>query len=215
MRAYDIALFDLDGTITDSAPGILNSLKYAFTEIGREIPDEETLHKFLGPPLDYSFTTFCGFSAEEAKSAVSLYRSRYNKFCVKETTLFPGIREMLENLSANEVVIALATSKPTVFAKQILEGLDITEFFTAICGSELDKFSSKAEIIQNALDLCNTSGQSVMVGDRLYDIDGAKSVGIDSIGALYGYGSREELETAGATYLASSAEEIAEIITAN
>lgn len=214
---YNTVLFDLDGTIVDSSPGIFNSLKYAFTEMEREIPDEKTLRKFLGPPLEYSFTQFCGFSNADAKTATELYRSRYKDFCVVESELFSGVREMLAELTDSGVVIALATTKPERFANRILAGLGIERFFTAVCGGELSRSERKETIIRESMRLCGVSNPdfAVMVGDRCYDIDGAKSVGIDSIGVLYGYGSREELETAGATHIASSAEEIVEIINAN
>lgn len=217
MTTYNTVLFDLDGTIVDSSPGIINSIKYALAEMEREIPDEKTLRKFLGPPLEYSFTQFCGFSDADAKTAAELYRSRYKDFCVIESTLFPGVTEMLDALKDSDMTIALATTKPERFANQILSGLGIERFFTTVCGGELSITGGKSDIITAALKICGNTNLSaaVMVGDRLYDIDGAKSVGIDSIGALYGYGSREELETAGATYLASSAEEIVNIINAN
>lgn len=214
-KAYDTALFDLDGTIVDSSLGIINSIKYALTEMEREIPDDKTLRKFLGPPLEYSFTQFCGFSDTDAKTATELYRSRYKDFCVIESKLFSGIWEMLTALKNFGVIIALATTKPERFANRILAGFEIERFFTAVCGGEHSSSECKETIIREAMRVCEASNSdsAVMVGDRLYDVNGAKSVGIDSIGALYGYGSREELETAGATYLASSTEGILNIIT--
>lgn len=211
---YKTVLFDLDGTIVDSSPGIINSIKYALTRMEREIPDKKTLRKFLGPPLEYSFTQFCGFSDADAKTATELYRSRYKDFCVVETELYPGVREMLAELTDSGVVIALATTKPERFANQILTGLGIERFFTAVCGGELSRSDRKETTIRESMRLCGVSNPdfAVMAGDRFYDIDGAKSVGIDSIGVLYGYGSREELETAEATHLASAADEIVKIV---
>ncbi len=213
---YRTALFDLDGTLTDSNPGIINSVKYALNRLGREIPSEETLRKFLGPPLVYSFTEFCGFSEEDAIYAAEIYRSRYKDFCVIENALFESVSEMLETLNKSGVTLAVATTKPENMAVRIAEHFGISRFFTAICGSEPDGSNGdKALIIRKALERCRETdlGQAVMVGDRFYDIDGARTVGLDSVGVLYGYGSREELESAGATYLASSAEEITNIIT--
>ena len=212
---YRTVLFDLDGTLVDSSPGIFNSLKYAFTEMEREIPDETTLRKFLGPPLEYSFTEFCGFSAEDSQIAANTYRKRYKDICVTDAALFDGVYDMLERLKAAGIILALATTKPIHFANQVIAGFGIDGFFTAVCGGEPSGRScSKEDIIRNALRLCGNPelSSAVMVGDRLYDIDGAKSVGIDSIGVLYGYGSREELETAGATHIVSSAEEIVKIV---
>ena len=214
-KNFRTILFDLDGTLTDSSPGIFNSVKYALDKMSREIPADEVLNEFLGPPLEYSFEQFCGMDNEQAKRAADIYRERYKDYCVIENSLYDGIYDVLEQLKSAGKILAVATTKPVHFAEQIVSHFEIRKFFTAVCGFAPDGANgSKAGIIRNALKKCGEDdlGQAVMIGDRFYDIDGAKSVGIASIGALFGYGSRPELEKAGADYIASEPYEIAKII---
>lgn len=214
-KMYRTILFDLDGTLTDSSPGILDCVKYALAEMEWKIPDETVLDKFLGPPLKYSFSEFCGMTAEDAEKAAEIYRSRYKDQCVIGNSLYDGIFEMLERLHNAGKILAVATTKPEIMAEKIVAHYGIKRFFTTVCGADPNGANGdKSGIIQTALKICGETDlkQALMIGDRFYDIEGAKSVGIDSIGALYGYGSREELEAAGADHTASSAEEIADII---
>ena len=215
MKRYNTIFFDLDGTLTDSSPGILNSVKYALTEMGREIPDEKVLGEFLGPPLTDSFTQFCGMTDEEANEAADLYRSVYKDKCVTENSLYDGIYQTLESLQMQGKTLAVATTKPIYLAEKIVSHYGIRKFFTAVCGASPDgSGGDKAEVIKMALKVCGETdlSQALMIGDRFYDIEGARTVRIDSVGVLYGYGSRPELEKAGATYIVSSAAEIAELI---
>ena len=215
MKRYNTILFDLDGTLTDSSPGILNCVKYALTEMGREIPDEAVLGEFLGPPMTYSFKTFCGMSEEDANHATTLYRQIYKEKCVTENSLYDGIFQTLEQLKNAGKILAVATTKPEIMAEKIVEYFDIKKFFTVVCGSAPDGANGdKAGVIKTALEICGETdlSQALMIGDRFYDIEGAKTVGIDSVGVLYGYGSRPELEKAGATYIVSEASEIADLI---
>lgn len=208
-------LFDLDGTLTDSSPGIINSVRYALDKMSLKIPDDEVLNKFLGPPLTYSFEEFCGMGAEQAKQAAAVYRERYKDYCVIENSLYDGIYDVLEQLKSAGKILAVATTKPEVMAEKIVSHFGIRKFFTAVCGSAPDGSNGeKAGIIRNALEKCGETdlGQAVMIGDRFYDIEGAKAVGIASIGALFGYGSRSELEEAGADYIASVPKDILEIV---
>lgn len=214
-KNFRTVLFDLDGTLTDSSPGIINSLIYAFDKMSWETPDDEVLNKFHGPPLVYSFEEFCGMDAEQAKQAADFYRERYKDYCVIENSLYDGIYDVLEQLKNAGKTLAVATTKPEVMAEKIVSHFGIRKFFTAVCGAAPDGSNGrKADIIRNALEKCGEDdlGQAVMIGDRFYDIDGAKEVGIASIGALFGYGSRPELEEAGADYIASEPDEIAKII---
>lgn len=215
-KSFRTVLFDLDGTLTDSSPGIFNCVKHALTLLGREIPDETVLKKFLGPPLIHSFTEFCGLDTDTAKEAVRLYRQRYETVLTKENALYDGVEDMLEQLYSGGTAIGLATSKPEKYALQILEGFGIKRYFKTVCGAKPeDNKSEKAYLIEKALGQCSVTDDfstAVMVGDRFYDIEGAKAVGIASIGALYGYGSRPELEEAGADYTASEPSEIVKII---
>lgn len=208
-------LFDLDGTLTDSSPGIINSVRYALDKMNLKIPDDKVLNKFLGPPLTYSFEEFCGMGAEQAKQAAAVYRERYKDYCVIENSLYDGIYDVLEQLKSAGKILAVATTKPEVMAEKIVSHFGIRHFFTAVCGAAPDGSNGKkAGIIRNALEKCGEDdlGQAVMIGDRFYDMEGAKEVGIASIGALFGYGSRPELEEAGADYIASVPYEIAKII---
>lgn len=216
-KNFRTVLFDLDGTLTDSGAGITNCVKYAFDKMGLEAPDEAVLKQFLGPPLMYSFTNFCGMSEERAWKAFDFYRERYCGMdcCVTENSLFDGIYEVLEQLNGAGKRIALATTKPENTADRIVEYFGIKKFFTAVCGAANDGSRGvKSEVIRDALERCGEDdlSRAVMIGDRFYDIEGAKVVGIASIGVLYGGSSREELEKAGADYLVSEPSEILNII---
>ena len=215
MKTYRTILFDLDGTLTDSSPGILSSVKYALTEMGREIPDKTVLGEFLGPPLTDSFRNFCGMTEAEAKEAATLYRSVYKERCVTENSLYEGITETLERLKNAGKTLVVATTKPIVLAEKIVTHYGIREFFTDVCGAAPDGTGGdKAQVIKMALKVCGETdlGQALMIGDRFYDIEGAKTVGIDSVGVLYGYGSRSELENAGATYIVPTAAGIGSLV---
>lgn len=213
---YRTILFDLDGTLTDSSPGIINSVKYALAQMNWEIPDEKTLNEFLGPPLTDSFIRFCGMSGQEAEEAAKIYRSRYTgECCVTENSLYGGIEEVLERLYASGKKLVLATSKPQAIAERIISHFGIRKYFAAVCGSNPDGSNGKkSDIIKKALAACGetTLEAAVMVGDRFYDIEGAKEAGIASIGAEYGYSVPGELENAGADYIAKNPIDILKIL---
>ncbi len=212
---FNTVLFDLDGTLTNSLPGIFSCVKYALNRLGKEIPDDTALKSFLGPPLFYSFRTVCGLSEKDSDTAVKLYRERYTDVMLSENSLFEGVADMLKRLSDAGVLIAMATSKPQQYAEKIADGLGISRYFAVISGaSPDDKECGKAYLIQKALEMLGVSDKqsAVMVGDRKYDIQGAKAVGIRSIGALYGYGTEEELLNAGADFLAETPVAVADII---
>ncbi len=214
-RKFDTVLFDLDGTLTNSMPGIFGCIRYALTTLGREIPDDTALKSFLGPPLFHSFRTVCGLSEEESDTAVRLYRERYSDVMISENSLYDGVSDMLKRLSDAGVSIAMATSKPQKYAEKIADGFGIARYFAAIIGaSPDDKQCGKAHLIERALAAAGASDKqgAVMVGDRRYDIEGAVTCGIHSIGAVYGYGSKEELLSAGADFLAESPLAVADII---
>jgi len=207
-------LFDLDGTIIDSKEGILNSVCYALDKMGREIPDKKDLLCFIGPPLSYSFAAFCGMSKEDSERAVAFYRENYAPRGVYEFSVYPGVETMLKKLSSGGRRLYLATSKPEVFAKKILEKAGLASYFTAVCGSLIPSGRDKKEevisyLVENeALSLDET----VMVGDRSYDAEGAHAVGLVAIGVSYGYGSVKELNRAGFEAIASSPKDLASII---
>ena len=203
--SYDFVLFDLDGTLTDSAEGIVNSVVYALERKGVPYVSKQELRRFVGPPLQASFRDHCGFSEEEAKDAVRVFREYFTEKGIYENAVYEGVPEMLLSLCKAGFKLAVATSKPEAFAKQILERFDLAKYFTVIAGASMDG-TDKPTVIRLALSRLNTepSSRVLMVGDREHDILGAKEVGISSLGVLYGYGSKEELEEAGAAYIAAS-----------
>lgn len=205
MKNYKYILFDLDGTITDSALGITNSVKYALNKLNAPIPPYETLCKFIGPPLLDGFRDFCGFETEKAQAAVKFYREYYETTGLFENAVYDGIPEFLRALKERGKTVILATSKPEKFAKQILEHFDLMQYFDYAAGASMDETRNKKDaVIAYALKECNIKDKSlaVMVGDRHHDIFGAKVNGISCVGVLYGFGNREELEAAGADYIA-------------
>lgn len=205
-------LFDLDGTVTDPALGITNSVMYALKRYGIEVPERSELYKFIGPPLAGSFSEYYGFSEEEGHRAVEVYREYYKDKGIFENKVYDGFEDMLKALKENGASIFLATSKPRVYAKQILEHFEIDKYFDGVVGSELNgERVEKDEVIAYALEK-HSIEDAVMVGDRSFDILGAKRNGLKSVGVLYGYGTKEELEAAGADFIVSSVEELKEIL---
>ena len=207
-------LFDLDGTIIDSKEGILNSIAYALDKMGRKIPDKTDLFCFIGPPLSYSFATFCGMNEDDTERAVAFYRENYAPRGVYEFSVYPGVETMLKKLSSGGRRLYLATSKPEVFAKKILEKAGLDSYFTAVCGSLIPSGRDKKEdVISYLVENEGLSlDETVMVGDRSYDAEGAHAVGLVAIGVSYGYGSVKELNRAGFEAIASSPKELASII---
>ncbi len=204
-------LFDLDGTLTDPGIGITNSVMYALKKYGIEVADRAELYKFIGPPLNESFEKYFGFSHEEAMKAVEYYREYYKVKGIYENSLYDGIENLLKKLFENGKRIILATSKPEVFAKEILHHFGIEKYFSYIAGSNLDGSRvAKADVIAYALTEAGVADKTgaVMIGDREHDIIGAKKNGLDSIGVLFGYGSRDELEAAGANFIAETVSDI-------
>lgn len=211
MGTYRYILFDLDGTLTDSGPGIMHGFLYAIRKMGRHVPESGQLEKFVGPPLKDSFHRVLGYSEEDTDKAVALYREYYNTMGgVYENRLYPGIAGLLRDLKAAGKILIVATSKSAYATNKVLEHFDLKKYFALVEAADDRIRPRKADVINYALDRCGVSdrSQAVMVGDRENDITAAKEAGIDSIGVLYGYGDREELTAAGATYLAESASDI-------
>lgn len=208
---YQYILFDLDGTLTDPGMGITNALMHALEKYGIKVEDRETLYPFIGPPLTESFENFYGFSKEEAKQAVEYYRDYYREKGLFENKVYEGIPALLEKLVSREKTLLVATSKPEIFANQILKHFGIHHYFSFVAGSHFDGSRvQKNEVIEYVLERAGVKDLStaVMIGDRKHDMIGAKKVGLDSIGVLYGYGDREELEKAGATMIVRKVEEL-------
>lgn len=212
---YQYILFDLDGTLTNPEIGITTCAMHALEQFGIHVKDRKELHPFIGPPLSYSFQTFYGLTEEESEQAIITFRERYSTKGVYENEMYPGVKELLESLKERGKQIILATSKPEPFAIEVLKYFDLFQYFDFIAGATLDgQREEKTEVITYALSQIEIEDkkQVIMVGDRSYDILGAKANGIDSLGGLYGFGSREELEEAGAKILVERVEEILDAI---
>lgn len=206
--------FDLDGTITDSGPGILNSVQYALKKLQLPIPEITQLYSFIGPPLKDSFMKMYKLDEAAANRAIRCYREYYVEKGMYENLVYEGIPELLESLNRSGYTLYVATSKPEVFAKQILDHFDLTKYFKGIYGASLDSSrSSKGAVIRYAMESEDASAaDSLMIGDREHDVLGAKENQLDCIGVLYGYGDRAELEAAGAIYLAETPEMIGDFL---
>jgi phosphoglycolate phosphatase len=210
MQRFDAVLFDLDGTLTDPAEGITNSVAYALERFGIHVEDHTTLLPFIGPPLKESFMRFYGLSDADGERAVEIYREYFKPKGMFENQVYPGVPEMLERLKNAGLRLCIASSKPEVFVRQILEHFDLAKYFDAVCGSELDgRRTDKAEVIAETLRRCPAE-RPVMVGDRRHDVDGAKKNDLPCAGVLFGYGGREELTLAGADFLAADVAELTE-----
>lgn len=208
----DVLLFDLDGTLTDSADGIINSIKYSRDVLGLGEPDC-SYFVFVGPPLMESYTVHFGLSEEKAREAINVYRERYSRIGWKENRVYDGVEKMLKELKAKGKMLLVATSKPEKFARQILEYFGLDKYFDFIGGCDLEgKLATKADVINYVFEAVNIADKSkaIMIGDRYHDVYGAKNAGIECIGVTYGYGDRAELENAGAEYVFDTAEEVAE-----
>lgn len=208
-------LFDLDGTLTDSKPGIINSALYALrrfnetTGANLPTPDPQSLGFMLGPPLRDSFARLVG--PGDADRLVALYRERYEPVGMLENSVFPGVPEALDGLAAQNYRIIVATSKPEAYARRILDHFHLARFFEAIHGAEPDGTrSDKGELIAYVLKSHGLDPwATAMIGDRAHDAIGAKKAGVWAIGVLWGYGSREELSAAGADPLLAAPSDIA------
>lgn len=215
MKNYDIILFDLDGTLTDSSPGIINSIIYSLDKYGITDYDASILKKFLGPPLHESFKEFYGFDDEKSMEAVKFYREYFSTKGLLENRVYDGVPKLLKNLADNGKRLIVATSKPQKFTDRIMQHFDLEKYFEFVAGSNMDGTrSKKSDVIEYALNKCQITDKSkvVMIGDRKHDIIGANDVGIDSVGVEYGYGDYYELKSAGATYIAKSVAELENII---
>ena len=212
---YKTILFDLDGTITDPGLGITNSVMYALEKFHIKVEDRTSLYKFIGPPLQESFAKYYHFSDEDVSRAVSYYREYYSDKGIYENVLYDGITELFDQIKSSGRRIILATSKPEGFTAEILRYFNISHYFDFVAGATMDgSRNNKADIIAYAIRAGRITDlqSAVMVGDREYDIYGAKAAGLDSIGVLYGYGSIEELQSAGATYIAERATDIINLL---
>jgi phosphoglycolate phosphatase len=205
--------FDLDGTLTDPKPGITASIQYALQKLDRAVPSQDELVWCIGPPLRASFVTLLG-GDELADRAVALYRERFGDVGLFENSVYPDIADVLPLLTQPSRRMFVATSKPHVFAKRIIDHFGLAGHFEHVFGSELDGTRvHKADLLAYALEQTGVdASRALMIGDRSHDVNGAKTNGMDAIGVTYGYGSREELITAGARHLCASPRAIWDVV---
>ena len=212
---YKTIFFDLDGTITDSAPGIMNSIKYALEKNHLPMLSEEQLRSFIGPPLRGQFCKVCGLADEESARMVEDYREYYRDKGIFENNVYDGVIEMLEKLRKKGFRLAIATSKPEKYAKIIIDHFHLTQYFACVAGMEMDGGrGTKAQVITYALEKNDIADKSnvLMIGDREHDVIGAHENGLDCLGILYGFGSRKEFEEAGADYIRENVEDILQFV---
>lgn len=205
-------LFDLDGTLTDSGEGIINCATLALSHYGLPVPTREEMRVFVGPPLHDTFRRF-GVPEDKINEAIQIFRSRYTRIGKFENKPYPGISELLSSLQAQGHKLYVATSKPEVMSVEILEHFNLAPYFTRICGASLDESrTTKSAVIAYLLENCQDVSEAVMVGDTAFDVIGAKTHGISTIGVSWGYGCVEDLLEAGATAIAHNPQELWELL---
>ena len=210
---FDYILFDLDGTLTDPKEGITKSVQYALADFGIDEKNLDKLEVFIGPPLKESFIEFYDFNEQDALKAVDKYRERFVVTGIFENKIYKGIPELLKELHERGCKISIASSKPTVLVERILDYFDIAKYFDYVVGSEMDgRRTKKEEVVEEALRQMvpqNVDRRNVaMIGDRKFDIEGARAFGLTGIAVSYGYAPEGELEAAGADYIVDSVEEL-------
>lgn len=207
-------LFDLDGTVIDSCPGVFGGIRYALERMGDPCPDEEVLYTFIGPSVGPRFRALFGYDDGQTDRAVTLFREYYGAQGWQECTLYPGLRELFAELCAAGYRLALATKKPQEFTERIVSNLGLTPYFQVVCGAAAeDTHDSKAYILETALKKLNcTPEDTVMVGDTRYDAEAAIEVGMPCIGVLYGFADPDALRAAGMAELAKTTEELGKIL---
>ncbi|MEY4533184.1 MAG: hypothetical protein RI926_953 [Actinomycetota bacterium] len=217
-RTWSSVLFDLDGTILDSAPGIVDALTATFTHLGLPVPARDEFMAYIGPPLLASLQERAGLTEEKAREALALYRADFRRDGAFDSAVFPGVIGLLDSLHDAGVPLAIATSKPEDQARAILDHFELSEYFTVIAGaSEDDARTSKAHVVGHALSELSHSGadisQSVLIGDRIYDVEGAAAHNVPTIIVEWGYGS--PVEAAGAIATVYSADRLRELLLGN
>ena len=212
---YQYILFDLDGTLANPEIGITSSVMYALEKFGVKVEDRKELHPFIGPPLSYSFQNYYGLSEADSELAIKYYRERFSVKGLYENEVYEGVEKLLQQLKESGKKLIIATSKPEEFTLKILEHFDLLKYFDYVAGATIDgSLGEKTDVIRYAIEISGIQdkSQAIMIGDRKYDILGAKENGLDSIGVLFGFGDREELSEAGANYIAENVEDILKYI---
>lgn len=199
MLKYQVTVFDMDGTLLDSAPGVVNGFKYAIEHFGLKLPEAFDIRPCLGPPLGWSFAEKLGLPDEQVEQAIAIYREYYGRQGVYEAEPYPGIKGLLEDLNESGAVVCLATTKYSLMAEKMLDHFGLSGFIRHAAMATVDqRKSAKKEMIQDLLNRCGRRAENaVMIGDTRYDAEGASAAGTDFIGVTYGYGLREEMEEEG------------------
>lgn len=214
MKYYDYILFDLDGTLTDSKPGIIECIAYALEK--ENVPyTNQILDKMVGPPFRVSMHDFLGLKMPEIEKLIGIYRGVYEEYGYKNCKVFEGVEQMLSALKNAGKVLGVATSKPIKFTQMIMRDFDLGKYFDYVAGASSDASKeAKSDVIQGALENLGVKDKSkvLMVGDRLYDIEGAHMQGIDCAAVLYGYGSKEEFEEYKAEYILAAPDDVVKLV---
>ncbi len=213
--SYNIILFDVDGTLCDPGPSLIESAKFALSQMGIQENDENNLRRFVGPPLEHSFEDYYGFDKEKTKQAVAYFREKMQSDGIKLYKTYEGIPELLESLKQTGKTLAVVTSKIDHIAETVLKNAGLFHYFEVIGAQQANIVVRKELILQEVLSKLNASDRSsiIMVGDRKYDIEAANVQGIDSVGVLWGYGTVDEFHSEGATHTASDANELKNLLT--
>lgn len=219
MKKYEVIAFDLDGTLSDPARGLIQGFVYCFKKLGLPYDNEQSLRKYIGPSLYEEWQEDFGFTPDEANDAIEVFREYYNIYGWWDNTMYDGIPGMLASLKAAGKKVVLATSKPLDTAKKVLELFGLTEYFDFIGGAVSHRNDQKWQVLNWSLtsvgiDINDPSSlaKCVMIGDRKYDAEGARICGIDSVGVLYGHGTEEEMNASGFTYLVKTVDDISKLL---
>ncbi len=215
INRYSAVIFDFDGTLADTAEGVFSSIRYACNLMNKDNPDDEILRNFIGPPLLFSFKEYLGFSDEESERAVGLYREFYSKEGLFKLRFYDGILDFAKTLRENGVKTGIASAKPDVFIQRILNHFDISGHFDYAKGISLEDYcTDKSYLFSKVTKNLNIDDMNsvLIIGDKCFDIDGAKAVGADSVGVTFGYGTLEELEKSGPNYTVNNTNELYKII---
>ncbi len=215
MKKYDVIAFDLDGTLTNPERGLIASFIYAFKKMGVDYGKPEELKRFIGPPIYEEWQKEFGFTPEESARALLIFREFFSVYGWWDNELYSGVSELLASLKAKGKKIILATSKPEIFALKIVELFDIKKYFDFVGGAATDKTRDKKhEVLEYALNAIGNPNREkcILVGDRVYDAEGARTCGIDSLGVLYGHGSDEEIKNSGFTLIAKTVADIDKLL---
>ena len=210
MKKYNVVAFDLDGTLTNPEKGLLSAFVYCFKKLGVAYESTESLKRYIGPPLYDEWQKDFGWTFDEASAAIEIFREYYNVYGWWDNEVYPGIKELLCELKAGGKKLVVATSKPEVTAKKVLKLFGLDEYFDYIAGASMNGSEDlKWQILTRALNSVGAEkSSSILVGDRKYDAEGAAICGIDSLGVLWGHGTREELENAEFTDILSTPEQV-------